>query len=167
MILNSQTSTGMPLPERLWPLTHDLRYFLDHIWSHGDLDPLIFRTQNFSVHLCLKINLSCEFGEILTNAMKMYHCARENMTYFSWVQNCVSDSLRYHVHRLLVHDHTCIDAFISVCQGWWWTFWALTLIFIIVLWVIFCCCRCWQYKQLFAICRPVLAHGPFWHCDVR
>ena len=25
-------------------------------------------------------------------AMKMYHCARENTTDFSWAQNCVSDS---------------------------------------------------------------------------
>jgi len=27
------------------------------------------------------------------------------------------------------------------------------------------CCRCWQHKQLHAICRPILAYCPFWHCD--
>ena len=45
------------------------------------------------MHVCKNIyvrakpySLDCHGG-----AMKMYHCARENTTDFSWEQNCVSD----------------------------------------------------------------------------
>jgi len=30
----------------------------------------------------------------------------------------------------------------------------------------FCRCRCWRNEQLHAICRPILAHCPFWRRDV-
>ena len=68
-------------------------------------------------------------------------------------------------HSPLRQHSSVASSPISVHQGQWWTFWASSLTFIVVLFVIFCC-RCWRHEQSRAICRNVLAYCHFWCCDV-